>query len=72
MIPRRWDEDFIAGSNLKNGIIVQSYTWNILYIISNCVYNAVGHRVAFLYVQDLVKSNTPFTEYTIRQIQTLV
>ena len=33
---------------------------------------AVGHRDAFLYVQDLVTSNTPFTEYIIKQIHTLV
>lgn len=33
---------------------------------------AVGHRDAFLYVQDIVKDNTPFTEYIIKQIHTLV
>ena len=33
---------------------------------------AVGHRDAFLYVQDLVKSNVPFSESIIKQIHTLV
>lgn len=33
---------------------------------------AVGHRDAFLYVQDLVKNNVPFSESIIKQIHTLV
>lgn len=33
---------------------------------------AVGHRDAFLYVQDLVKNNVPFSENIIKQIHTLV
>lgn len=33
---------------------------------------AVGHRDAFLYVQDLVKNNIPFSESIIKQIHTLV
>ena len=33
---------------------------------------AVGHRDAFLYVQDLVKDNVPFSESIIKQIHTLV
>lgn len=33
---------------------------------------AVGHRDAFLYVQDFVTSNTLFTKYIIKQIHTLV
>ena len=33
---------------------------------------AVGHRDAFLYIQDLVKNNIPFSESIIRQIHTLV
>ncbi|MEQ8156391.1 MAG: Fic family protein [Clostridiaceae bacterium] len=33
---------------------------------------AVGHRDAFLYVQDLVKDKVPFSEYIIKQIHTLV
>lgn len=33
---------------------------------------AVGHRDAFLYVQELVKDNVPFSEYIIKQIHTLV
>lgn len=33
---------------------------------------AVGHRDAFLYVQNLVKSNVPFSESIIKQIHTLV
>lgn len=33
---------------------------------------AVGHRDAFVYVQDLVKSNVPFSESIIKQIHTLV
>ena len=33
---------------------------------------AVGHRDAFLYVQDLVKNNVPFSERIIKQIHTLV
>jgi len=33
---------------------------------------AVGHRDAFLYVQELVKDKVPFTEYIIKQIHTLV
>lgn len=33
---------------------------------------AVGHRDAFLYIQDLVKNNTPFSECIIKQIHTLV
>lgn len=33
---------------------------------------AVGHRDAFLYVQDLVKDKIPFSEYIIKQIHTLV
>lgn len=33
---------------------------------------AVGHRDAFLYIQDLVKDKIPFTEYIIKQIHTLV
>ena len=33
---------------------------------------AVGHRDAFLYVQDLVKNNGPFSESIIKQIHTLV
>ena len=33
---------------------------------------AVGHRDAFLYVQDMITSNTIFTEYIIKQIHTLV
>jgi len=33
---------------------------------------AVGHRDAFMYIQDLVKDKTPFSEYIIKQIHTLV
>lgn len=33
---------------------------------------AVGHRDAFLYVQDLVKDKVPFSESIIKQIHTLV
>ena len=33
---------------------------------------AVGHRDAFLYVQELVQNHTPFSEQVIRQIHTLV
>lgn len=33
---------------------------------------AVGHRDAFLYVQDLVKNKVPFSEHIIKQIHTLV
>ncbi|WP_033165303.1 DNA-binding protein [Clostridium sp. KNHs205] len=33
---------------------------------------AVGHRDAFLYVQDIVKNKIPFTESIIKQIHTLV
>lgn len=33
---------------------------------------AVGHRDAFLYVEDLVRDKTPFSEYVIKQIHTLV
>ena len=33
---------------------------------------AVGHRDAFLYVQDLVKNNVPFSESIIKQIHTLI
>lgn len=33
---------------------------------------AVGHRDAFLYVQDLVKNKVPFSESIIKQIHTLV
>ena len=33
---------------------------------------AVGHRDAFLYVQDLIKNNIPFSESIIQQIHTLV
>lgn len=33
---------------------------------------AVGHRDAFLYVQDLVKNQVPFSESIIKQIHTLV
>ena len=33
---------------------------------------AVGHRDAFLYVQDIVKNNVPFSESIIKQIHTLV
>ena len=33
---------------------------------------AVGHRDAFLYVQELVKDKVPFSEYIIKQIHTLV
>lgn len=33
---------------------------------------AVGHRDAFLYVQDLVKNNVPFSESIIKQIHTLL
>lgn len=33
---------------------------------------AVGHRDAFLYVQDLVTNNVPFSESIIKQIHTLV
>jgi len=33
---------------------------------------AVGHRDAFLYIQDLVKDKIPFTEHIIKQIHTLV
>ena len=33
---------------------------------------AVGHRDAFLYIQDLVKNNVPFSESIIKQIHTLV
>ncbi len=33
---------------------------------------AVGHRDAFLYVQDVVKHNVPFSESIIKQIHTLV
>ena len=33
---------------------------------------AVGHRDAFLYVQDLVNNNVPFSENIIKQIHTLV
>ena len=33
---------------------------------------AVGHRDAFLYVQDLVKDKVEFSEYVIKQIHTLV
>ena len=33
---------------------------------------AIGHRDAFLYVQDLVKHNTPFSEIIVKQIYTLV
>ena len=33
---------------------------------------AVGHRDAFLYVQDLVKNNVPFSESIIKQIHTRV
>lgn len=33
---------------------------------------AVGHRDAFLYVQDLVKNQIPFSESIIKQIHTLV
>lgn len=33
---------------------------------------AVGHRDAFLYIQDLVKDKIPFTEQIIKQIHTLV
>lgn len=33
---------------------------------------AVGHRDAFLYVQDLVKDNIPFSEYIIKQIHNIV
>ena len=33
---------------------------------------AVGHRDAFLFVQDLVKNNIPFSESIIKQIHTLV
>jgi len=33
---------------------------------------AVGHRDAFLYVQDLVKAHVPFSESIIKQIHTLV
>lgn len=33
---------------------------------------AVGHRDAFLFIQDLVKNNIPFSESIIKQIHTLV
>lgn len=33
---------------------------------------AVGHRDAFLYIQDLVKNNIPFSESIIKQIHALV
>ncbi|GLC82314.1 Fic family protein [Lacrimispora brassicae] len=33
---------------------------------------AVGHRDAFIYIQDLVKDKIPFSEYIIKQIHTLV
>ena len=33
---------------------------------------AVGHKDAFLYVQDLVKDKVPFSESIIKQIHTLV
>ena len=33
---------------------------------------AVGHRDAFLYVQDVVKKNIPFEEHIIKKIHTLV
>ena len=33
---------------------------------------AVGHKDAFLYVQDLVKDKIPFSETIIKQIHTLV
>lgn len=33
---------------------------------------AVGHRDAFLYVEDLVKEQIPFSEYVIKQIHSLV
>ena len=33
---------------------------------------AVGHRDAFLYVQDLVRDKVPFSEFVIKQIHTLV
>ena len=33
---------------------------------------AVGHKDAFLYVQDLVKEKAPFSESIIKQIHTLV
>lgn len=33
---------------------------------------AVGHRDAFLYIQDLVKNQISFSEYIIKQIHTLV
>ena len=33
---------------------------------------AVGHRDAFLYVEDLVRHHTPFSEHEIKQIHTLV
>lgn len=33
---------------------------------------AVGHRDAFLYVQDLVKDKVPFSEHIMKQIHTLV
>lgn len=35
-------------------------------------FEAVGHRDAFLYVQDLVKKKVPFSESIIKQIHTLV
>lgn len=33
---------------------------------------AVGHKDAFLYVEDLVKNHVPFSEHVIKQIHTLV
>ena len=33
---------------------------------------AVGHRDAFMYIQDLVKDKIPFSEYIIKQVHTLV